>query len=406
MSSTAGKAAPKPVTGGWSIDEKRVKQGAVALFLFARLVTLLALPLEGLRGYGDLANFYRQAQIPGWPYLNYWTEFPPVFPFLSAALYRLGGGTEHTYDYLLIFILTLADLGSLLLFWRLAKKVHGPASAIIRVVVYLIVLIVLPYCWWYFDPLAVFFMLLGLVWLNEGKEGQAGLALGLGAAVKLFPLLALVWAWRAMPLKRSIRATVLALAVPVVLYGALWAASPQFTLASLRSQASKGSWETVWALLDGNAQTGNFGPLIERLDPAKASQPTGNPARVPPLLSLAAFAAVGLYGFRKAKRPGELAGLSLVGLAWSLFLLWSPGWSVQWLLYLLPPVVLLFPLRMALLLGGALVLVNLMEWPVLLSRGLFNLLAGPVLLRTLLLALMALLFYRQAVTGEMAEQEK
>jgi len=65
-------------------------------------------------------------------------------------------------------------------------------------------------------------------------------------------------------------------------------------------------------------------------------------------------------GLLQSQAGGDRQKLALVGWCWCLFLLWSPGWSPQWLLYLLPLVLLLcgktgFP-------GSALlVLVNLMN---------------------------------------------
>lgn len=376
--------------------QTRIPSTAALLFLLARLVILLALPLEGLRGYGDLINFYRQAAIPGWPFFHYWTEFPPLFPFLSALLYRLAGGQEHVYTYLLIFVLTLADLGSLLLFWRMADRLHSLPSAVFRLAVYLVVLVVLPYAWWYFDPLPVFFLLAGLWMLSNRHNGRAGLLLGIGAAFKFFPLVGLVLAWVTLPVKRALRATLIAAAVLGLGYAGLYALSPQFTGASLQSQAQKGSWETAWALLDGNYGTGNFGPLSDRLDPEKAAQPVGNPPRISPAITLALFGAAGLWGLIKAGRVQASAGLALTGFAFCLFFLWSPGWSPQWVLFLLPVMLLVFPRQLVLLLPAVLILINLMEWPVILSRGLFSLLPLPVLLRTMVLALAAYQFYQLA----------
>jgi hypothetical protein len=80
-------------------------------------------------------------------------------------------------------------------------------------------------------------------------------------------------------------------------------------------------------------------------------------------------------------------------------LLWSPGWSPQWVLYLLPIILLVLPEREALLLSLALVLINLLEWPLLLSRGynwgLWLTIPG----RALLLALLAVECWR-VVRGE------
>lgn len=370
----------------------------VGLFLFARLMMVMALPLEGLYGYGDYQSFFAWSMLPGWPYLHYWSEFPPVFPFLSEILFRLANNQMHVYAYLLFFVLTAADAGNLYLFTRLSQRLWPSGAS--RPWIYLVLLACLPYTWWYFDPLAVLPMLFGLNALLEQKPLKAGLLFGLGAITKLFPALGILAAWRSMSWKKGLLMVAAAASVVILSYGVLMIASPDFTTASLRSQGSKGAWETVWALIDGNYGTGLFGPVQERLDPATASTLRGNPPRVPTWLTLIVFGALGLWGALQVRPQTDRQRVALVGFAFCLLYLWSPGWSPQWLLFLLPCILLVFEERKGFLLAGTFVLANLVEWPVLLSRGGFALLSLTIPLRTALLALMAVLFYQSAATPE------
>jgi hypothetical protein len=368
----------------------------VPLLVLGRMLTYLAMPLEGLHGYGDFVHFFQLAGLPDWPYFNYWSEYPPLFPFLSSILYRLAGGQEHVFDYLLIFFLLAADAGSLYLFIKLSRRLYGGENgSLLRSLAYFVFLISLAYSWWYFDPLAAFTMLLGVFLLLENKRLLSGLVFGLGLLIKFFPALGLIIAWRTLPWRKAAWMTGLVLGAGVLVYGGLWLVSPRFTLASLQSQASKGSWETVWALVDGNLATGLFGPEIERLNPALAGVSRGNPPRIPPWITLIIFGGTGLWSFFKARRDTELQQLALLGWCWSLFLLWSPGWSPQWLLYLLPLILLVVPERQVFLVALLLVLANLVEWPLLLSRGMFWALYLTVPLRTLILILVASLFYTE-----------
>ena len=372
----------------------------VAGLAAARLVMLLSMPLAGLRGYGDFLHFFNMASLPGWPFFNYWVEFPPVFSFLSAVLVRLSGGQAHVYDYLLFFVLAMADCGSLYLFARLSTRLHPLSGALARSGMYLLALTVLAYGWWYFDPLAIFFMLLGITLLLDNRPVSAGLAIAAGILTKLFPGLVLLLAWRRWPLKRLVVLASASLLPALLVWGALWALTPRYTLASLQSQASKGSWETVWAMLDGNFMTGNFGDEVVRLDPSAAARPVGNPPLVSPWLLLVIFAGLGLLCIWKIQPEGgprgEVQSLAILGFGWVLFLLWSPGWSPQWVLFLLPLILLILPQRMAVLFALMLVLVNLLEWPVLLSRGFFWALPLTIGLRTLLLVLLAVSFHQAA----------
>ena len=365
------------------------------VYLFIRVPLLLALPYDGLRGYGDFIHFFDLASLPGLPYLQYWAEFPPVFPFLSELLLALSGGHEHVYSYLLILLLFAADLGSLLLFARLGARLDDQPP-VWRGVIYAALLAGLAYSWWYFDSLAVFFTLLALeLSFSRRSPVYAGGALALGILTKLFPVLLLPALWRWLPARRAAWISAAAAGLVILVYGGLWAASPQYTLASLQSQSAKGSWETVWALLDDNLQTGNFGPEIARLDPATAALPMGRPALVPPWVSLVVFGALGLFLWLRSRPSTPRAVLAFAGLTWVIFLLWSPGWSPQWVLYLIPLILLVLPERLALLLTGALVLANLLEWPLMLSRGYFQALPLTIILRALLLVLLGLMFWQE-----------
>jgi hypothetical protein len=377
----------------------------IGLFILARLMLFLALPQEALKGYGDFRHFFNLAALPGWPYFSYWSEFPPLFSFLNALLFRISGGQEHVYIYLLVFGLTAADVGTLYTFIRLVRKMYNNEGEEIglRSLYYLVFLVALAYGWWYFDPLAVFAMLVGIYFVLDRKNIQAGFAFGLGFLIKFFPILGIGLIWRSMTLKRAFQMAGIAIGLSATVYALLFWFSPKFTSASLISQGSKGSWETVWALIDGNYRTGLFGAEIERLEANSAGQSMGLPARIPTWLKLIGFGLIGLWGLLRSNPADDRQRTAIVGWCWCLFLLWSPGWSPQWVLYILPLILMVFPQQRAILLASVLVLVNLLEWPILLSRGLFWTLPVTVLLRTGLWFILAGLFL-QIMTGKVKSE--
>ncbi len=363
-----------------------------ALFLLARLVLFLTLPLEGVVGYGDYWNFYNQAAL-GWPYLDYWSEFPPLFPILSRFVFLVAGGREHTYQYLLALTLSAVQALNIGLFIRLAETFRDEISILRRAGGYALVLLGLGYGWWFFDPLAVCMMLLGLLWTLDNRDSLAGLALGLGALVKWFPFLVLAVVWRFLPPRRALRITLFSVGIVVLVLGSLWVVSPEMTSASLRAQGAKGSWETVWALLDGNLSTGNFPPEVVRTDPRTLDFLSEKEARIDPLLTLLVFGGLGFWLFGRVGGKDHRTAAAFLGVTWVVFLFWSPGFSPQWVLYLLPLVFLVLPERQAVLMAVVLILINLLEWPVLLSRGYFSSLWMLIPVRTLILALLGISFF-------------
>lgn len=370
----------------------------LVIFLFVRVPILLALPFDGLRGYGDLLHFYNLAVIPGLPYINYWIEFPPGFAFLNELLFALASGVEHTYTYIFVLLLMAADIGSVLLFCRIEKILYpAEATPTWRSLVYAALIAGLPYAWWYFDPLAVFFTMLALYLLLARRNAfLVGAVLGAGISTKLFPALLLPALALYLPRRRFIAIASVALALFIIPILALYAISPAFTSATLASQSTRGSVATVWALIDGNYGAGGFGPLIERLDPAKAYTSTRNPAVVPQYLLLALFGGLGLYLWLKARLKSPATMLAFYGVTLIIFFIWSSGWSPQWVQHIIPIALLILPWSPGLLLVATLVMVNLLEWPLLLSRGLFYTLPLTVLLRLFVFILLGILFYQKS----------
>lgn len=364
------------------------------LFLIARMILILSLPLEGLLGYGDLTHFYGWASLPGWPYLDYWMEFPPLFPFLAEVLYRMVGGREHAFYSFLVITFSLVEAGNLVLVQRIAKTLYPLENAQRRTLIYLAFSLGLFYGWTYFDPLVVFCLLAAAEALLAAKPERLGLALAAGGLLKWFPLLVLPAALKILPRRGKFLTALIALVIPLTLYSVLLAASPDFTRASLASQSSKGSWESVWALLDGNLTTGNFGAKAERLQPDSAYLSRGHPPRISPLVAAVPFAILGAWLWKRADIDRPAGRLAFVGLTFTIYFLWSPGWSPQWVLYLLPLILLCLPERLAVLMAFALVTVNLAEWPLLLSRGWFWGLWATIPLRTILLVLLAREFWK------------
>jgi hypothetical protein len=368
------------------------------LFFTGRLMVLLAFPPENLIYYGDYQHYFNVAAMTRqgfYPYLHYWYEFPPIFPYLNIAVYTLAGQQLKNYILLLAFVLLLVESANLYLLYRLAWLLYGQARAITIAWIYTSLFI--PIFFWLgnFDALTTFFILLGLYALLTGQRLVIALALGLGAMVKILPILLLATIWRRYGFRTTLVYGGAVLLISLLLFGPFALTNPRMTLASLQAQASKSSYQTIWALIDGNLTTGNFGPLTDHFEPTKATQPVNQPARIPTWLTLIPFAALGLFIFT---RPQVLANTRLDAVAFTtltfvIFFLWSQGWSPQWQTFLIPLLLLSFVEKRAVLFIIALGFIGFLEWPVILSRGLNQLLPITILARTSLLIIIAFEMY-------------
>jgi hypothetical protein len=140
------------------------------------------------------------------------------------------------------------------------------------------------------------------------------------------------------------------------------------TMPALTAQFSKASYETVWALIDGNYKTGNFGPLEDRLDPARANVTLGNPSKIPSWLRLGAALAIGVFVFVRTRRFDAKGLVAFVGISLLIFFLQAQGWSPQWLVQIIPFILLCFPTRDGVLIVVLLSLVTFTEYPFLFIR--------------------------------------
>ena len=362
---------------------------------------LAAFTSDAIATYGDFAHYFNLAHLSDQgllPFLDYWYEFPPLFPLLSLGIYQLTSSTTgalHSYIYALAMVMLAFDAGNLYLLFRIAHQMKGKQIALRISWVYLALPIALIYNWRTFDGLTTFWMLLAFYWLllssQNGSEKHhlfywSAVALGLGVMTKYVPIILLPAVWLRWPIKSAVKYSVILALIALVTLAPILIVSPEFGVASLKAQASKSSWQTVWALIDGNTGTGNFGPIIEHFDPALATKLQGKPERIPSWLTLIPISGVGLYLFLRTRRSSGMDSLAtFITLTFALFFLWSKGWSPQWQMMLLPFVLLAFPSRNGILFCALFGLVSFIEWPVLLSRGMTDWLWLTITFRTLML---------------------
>lgn len=376
-----------------------------ALFIASRFIMLMGFSLDGLKGYGDYWSYLPIARL-GFPYIDLWVEYPPVFPIISHILESFST-SAHSYEYMLFIFFSLVQIFNIYIFVMISQKLNF--SEIRLAIVgfsYTVLSIILPYTWWTFDVLCLLMILTAILFFLQRKFIWSGAAVGFGILVKLFPVILYILPIKYNSRRRSLSFYSTALLVPIIVYGAFIYLSPAYTKASIVSQYAKGSWESVWALVDGNMATGNFSEMIDRQDAETAYISTGNPAKISPLLTLPLFMLIGFFSIRKLSQDPQISIIPLIGLINCIFYLWSPGWSPQWVIYLLPLLLLGLPVNTALLSALTFISINLLEWPVLLSRGRFDLLWLTISIRTLLFVLFAFVFYLNGIQPTMNEIDK
>jgi len=428
----SGRPAPRPALGekllaqppatGESTAPSDIRWLVLLVATF-RLGTLLLLRPGGfVYDFSDYGWYRQVAQLTNegfYPFVHFWMEYPPLFPWLNVLLYRLSLLLPPAFDprlwHHLLLGLTLLpfDLGILVLLHRIASAVGGRALGAWCAAAWSLLFVPL-YTWaGWFDSMAVFFLLLAVWLILEDRPLATGVALGVGFMVKLSPVLPLVvavqrfrkvgspaWGW----LNRANAMMVVSLASVVAILSAPWLLTrPDLFLVTFKNLVGRSSWETVWALLDGYYGYGVVSGERFTTTPTFAV----HPQRIPPVFVLLVGAAVGFaIWIRRWEWERPQVQVAFHALTLGIFLLVSPGWSPQFLLWVLPWVLLLPTLHrpwgpeglkvpVAIWLALAFTLLNVLE---LLYFHLWTaypaVLAAIVLARTGLLALLTWSAYR------------
>lgn len=351
----------------------------VTLFLAFRLLALMVYqPLlssgieRGVTAGGDffyyfqLGSFAREGLLP---FRDWWSEFPPIPSLLNTVIYLGFGGNGYT-GFAMIFgiLMTLFDLGNLARMRQIGTKIHGAVTGMALAWVYALTLAPAVMIWWNFEPMVAFFLLSALWALLNQRDGRSAAWALVGALTKFTPAILLGAVWRYRPPNRALRYTLITVGGFALIYALLFAQNAALTAPSLTAQFSKASYQTVWALLDGNYTTGNFGSALERFDPANAYRLNGNPAVIPGIVRLGAAALIGAFIFWRTKRFDDRGIVAFTTITLLIFFLQAQGWSPQWMAQIVPLLLLCFPTRDGVTLVVLLSLLVFAEYPFLFIR--------------------------------------
>lgn len=347
------------------------------LFVFFRfLLALVYQPVlvggveRGLTASGDFQYFFALASLTDdglWPYRDWWHEFPPLTSHLMILAYRVAGARAAYSGFSLVFggIMLAADIGSLVLLRAIGARLYDRGVGMALAWIYALMLAPVIFMWWNFESLVAFLLLFGVYGLVARRDSQSALVATIGGLVKFTPLLLLGAVWRFRPPREALRYSLIALGGFGLVYALFFAQSVEMTLPSLTAQFGKTSYQTVWALLDGNYTTGLFGTVDSHFDPVAAAASYGYPAVVPGWLRLAGAALVGLFIYVRTRRFDRRGLVAFVTVTLLIFFLQAQGWSPQWLVQIIPLVLLCFPTFNGVMVLLLLTIMSFVEYPLL-----------------------------------------
>ncbi len=340
-------------------------------FVLLRLgLALLWRPIGLFERGSDVGAYEQRARLALQglqPYLDYWVEYPPVFPWMASGLKLLSvplGSDEPAFQVLFSLTMVVFEAGILWLIHAIAVRAWDEPRGLVTAAAYAALFYPIYIANRHFESIAVFFLLLGVYLVIRERRHTAVLAIALGMLTKLFPAAALPallagqsWTGRARYVGLLVTAVAGALA-PLALVGR------EFFVASWQTMLMRPGWETVWALADGYFGFGWIHRYRQTPDTALEFNYT------PDLPAAAWWGAAGLvaaiYAVLALRRspPNPAAVVWTSGLALVAFALYLRGWSPQFMVWILPFVLLAYPGGRGYLLATGLSLLALLENPV------------------------------------------
>jgi hypothetical protein len=431
------------------------------ILMLILFVTFRVLALAAFRPGGlvlDFSDFYWYRSFAElthqgyYPYDNLWTTYPPLFPLVMIAIYQLSTllppweFANLWFTLLLGGFFLLFEIGNFILLYLMAQEIYPNSNNSLRPAwIYAFFFVPVYTLTGWFESYPLFFFLLSLYLLLKNRPYLSALFTGIGFMIKLIPLILMPAAVQIFskikyqlsfqghkptiikyaPLKinnspftinnfiipfdlsRIISYFIIFLLTVILIATPFYLMNPDLILGSQQITGARQPWETVWALIDGNYDYG-----IIPLDMRDLSWTPGDapPTRIPWLWITAIFGLVYAWFYTRPldwRQPRNVP--TFVGFTLCLFMLWSKGYSPQWLGWILFFIALLLPNLRGVTYAAILSIANIIEanfyfimFPT--ERWLF---AATVLVRTFLLIVLAVeflwLIWPQAITPRVAK---
>jgi len=427
------------------------------LFITFRVLTLAAFRPGGL--VLDFSDFYWYRSFAElthqgyYPYDNLWTTYPPLFPLIMIAIYQVSSllppweFANLWFTLLLGSFFLLFEIGNFILLYLMAKEIYPTPNDTLRPAwIYALFFVPVYTLTGWFESYPFFFFLFSLYLLLKNRPYLSALFTGIGFMIKLIPLIlmpvavqifsetkyrfhrangrlqisklsplsephnpALTQQGSIIPfdLRRIViyfaifLVTVILIAIPFYLM------NPDLILGSQQITGARQPWETMWALIDGNYNYGIIPLDMRNLAWTPGDAPS---TRIPWLWVTTMFGLLYVWFYTRPldwRKPRNV--LAFVGFTLCLFMLWSKGYSPQWLGWILFFIALLLPNIRGVTYAAILSTANIIEanfffiiFPN--ERWLF---AATVLVRTFLFVVLAVeflwLIWPQSVTPRVAK---
>lgn len=282
------------------------------------------------------------------PYIDFHVGYPPIGFLIFLPLVFLSNFNLAIFSALMRTINIFFLLMAILLIYLIVYKVRDKRDAIISALIVMASFSIITYNRHSNESITLFFALLAVYFMIDRKVCSAGLAISIGAMVKIMPGLLVIPAFKRFRGTRkrvllfgSAYIVVLLLNLPFVI------ANPFMWSGTYLYNGARGPWETMWAIIEGWYGHGGaeaLHPYFEAFIPYTQLMTLYRPSPydhayyawfypwLPTLLFILASASL-LLSYCLINKHDVVKG---VALTLFLFMFFSKGYSPQFTIFMLP----------------------------------------------------------------------
>ena len=330
------------------LDSRRALAIAFGVRLLWLAIFLAWSPWARVSDVGFYQHLVEQTDAGHYPFLDFWLEYPPVFPWLAVGIHKLLGPlATGGFVWAFALVMSAVEFGNLGLVFVLARRAQGAFLAQRASLLYALCPLPVWYALGWFDPLAVLTMLLSVLLLVTGRAVGAGVAVGVGVLVKVSPGMLVLAAPLALGWRGAVRFGLAAVVAVALLLSPFLLTRPDLLDGLVGSLLTRPPWETLPALALRIYVPGILVPIEDRYTAATAWQPTGAWAWIAliPQLAMLLVALWAAWWLTRVGRSDPWRVCLLSALCISSFLLGGKGFSPQFVVWLLPWLAIMWPNR-------------------------------------------------------------
>jgi len=353
----------------------------VGIVIISRLMVLLWFkPGSMLGNYTDYQIYYSIAKLSDFnllPFIHFWREYPPLNLYLILPIYKLAVVIQpycakyglHDFAVFTVFLysfMAAIETAVIIFLYKIAARIYNINSAISAVLIYSLLFYPLYVLYFSFDYIYVFLVLLAVWLFIEQKYNAALIVAGIGAASKIIPIF-LIFAF--VRHRRKLIDKLLAIFIPILIlilsFLPFIYAAPEFVKSFFAFLIKRPAWETPAALLNGYYSVGKALPPNQYLNSESYKiLIDSTPDKYSIFFVITGGLLLILFAIRQSSKTCDYEFVKSVLSVLAIVFLFSKGWSSQYILILLPLIILVYRLKTAIILILLLSVFNYIECPI------------------------------------------